>query len=356
MGAKKKPVSRAAAKPRVSRVRKTAGPQEGSPDWDLSLIDARHVDTLVKARKVGLPLAVAAEVAGVPAELAQTWLIAGRADNKLGPRRALNGYRELCRDFASQWDRAVPGLITVLRGYLVQHAQKNPQACVQALTTYEREYHQRRPHVARPAPETVGWDLAEPFLPLELGAGPPRSAKFTRTNPDGSTSSAEFSQGGFEHESEEQSDEALAYFVEHGHWPKDAPRPRPASDLEEDTVDTQGEEVAPETDYQELAQALSGKPPPAGSASSAVAKGEVRPGFPKKAPTSPPALSAGPSPQNAPAGPQAPALRRIDPRPGLRELSEVKGGQLVVDADQAPPELPPAMPGPTLRRVDPVDR
>jgi len=342
---------RAAAKRRVSARKQSAGPRQGSPDWILSRIDRRYVETLIGARRVGLPLETAAAMAGVDLEVAATWLKHGRELGKLGARKASQPYLEMCRELAVEWDKAIPGLVAVLRGYMLGHAKRDPKACVQALASYEREYVERRRRAHRPAPELpahlaeLGEDLFEPFVPLELappGSGAaPRSAKFTRTNPDGSSTSVELTEG--EGELDERSDEDLEHYATHGLWPEEVSRPHVELG-EGGLIDAEGEPVALEQvldQAAELEQALAGELTPT--------RPSARPGKPPPA-----AAGAGPGPRPAPAPmptpPHAP-LRRLDPLAGLRDTGPT--GQVIDAAAAAPASSAPE--APTLRRVDPLE-
>jgi hypothetical protein len=343
---------RAAAKRRVSKPRHDRAPRQGTPDWQLALIDERHVQTLVAARKVGLPLAMAAEMAGISPELAQLWLSYGRQMQSLGQKEPTTKYGRDCRAFAREWDTAVVGLIAVMRGYMVQHAKKDPRACAQALSSFEREYQQRR-HRRASLPDyaqhvsQVGEDLAEPFAPLELSAGapqrPPPQARFSHVNPDGSRTDVAFGQGlgpdSFTDEMDGRTDEELEYYAQHGSWPHEAPvRP----------IDTTAEEVPDdlveggvEEEIARLQGALKGEGGPAGE-------------------------DAGPRPIQPPAGPERPLvgpvqqpvavvmpvaparpLRRRNPEDGLVELTDPVA---VIPPGPKAPKVPTFAP---LPRLDP---
>lgn len=318
--------TRAAAKRRVSKPRHDRAPREGTPDWQLALIDERHVQTLVSARKVGLPLAMAAEMAGISPDLAQLWLSYGRQMASLGKKEPTTKYGRDCRHFAHEWDTAVVGLIAVMRGYMVQHAKKDARACAQALSSFEREYVQRR-HRRASLPDyaqhvsQVGEDLAEPFAPLELAANaPPRppQARFSHVNPDGSRTDVAFGQGlgpdSFTDEMDGRTDEELEFYAVHGTWPHEEPvRPidTTAEEVPDDMVEGEVEE-----EIARLQGALKGELGPGGTDSGPQ---------PIKPPEGPVRPFVGPVQQAAAVvvpPPPARPLRRRDPEEGLAELTD----------------------------------
>lgn len=289
---------------------------------------------------------MAAQIAGVPGELAATWLTEGRALRSVRhpPRES---YRRMCLDFATQWDQQVPKLIARLRENLTIHAMKDPKACITALQSYEREYHERTKRRPKVGVDLVGEDLAEDFMPLELAQAATgalqRSAKFTR-HADGS-SSAEFTEAvGLDLEMEGRTEAELEHYATFGEWPHVA-LPR----VDEKVVDALGEAVELDQDMAELTQALAGGPPVAGKAAASSGKATARP------PKAGPKLQAA---APAPAAPPARPLRRIDPQALLRDLGPVPGGQAIEDAPQPaaftpPVKVPPHVP---LRRIDMSDR
>ncbi len=340
--------TRAAAKPRVSKPKYDAAPRKGTPDWQLALIDERHVQTLVSARKVGLPLAMAAEMAGIAPELAELWLVTGRRLNALREKQPTAHYMRVCRDFAREWDTAVVGLIAVMRGYMVQHAKKDPKACIAALASFEREYVQRRRRISTtPAYEQqlaqLGPDLAEPFAPLELSQGqPPRptGARISHINADGSRTTAEFTGvDSMGDEMDGRTDEELEHYAVHGTWPHEAPQ-RPI-----DTTAEELDELLPEGEVEEEIARLQG-----------ALKGEGEPGHtdtrpnPIRPPAGPERPFVGPLQQAAPivaVAPPARPLRRRNPEDGMAELTDPV-------ATVPPPPKPPKVPTFTpLPRLDP---
>lgn len=337
MATKGGPKTRAAAHPRVSRADQQKAPAAGSPDWILALIDARHIGTLIAARKVGLPLSSAAEMAGIPPDFVQTWLTYGRRADQLGARKSSAPYIELCRDFARQWDTALIGTIALLRGYLIGHAKRDPKACVQALTTYEREYAQRKGRRALASSSELD-ETAEPYQPLDLvQPQPPGKAKLTHTAADGSSTSVEFSDGGFDSEMDGRTDAELEHYADHGYWPHEEPKSPP--------IDTTAEDVEPDLEVEEEIARLQGAAKREGEPDErTVAANPIRP------PDGPQRPFTGPIQVAAPVAlppPPARPLKRLEPAEGLAEAEPVV--PTAVEPAKAP-KVPAFVP---LKRVDP---
>lgn len=319
---KKKP--RAAAKRRASR-KTEPRPKPGSRDWQLALIDARAVESLLRAREVALPLETAAQIAGAPIETVEAWLDEGRRLRTLARRRAAMPYAELCRELADGWDAAVATIVMNLRTFLLEHAKRDPKTCIQVLTSYEREFLNWRRDRLLEQPEGLSHDRAEQFVPLELampGAGGGRHARFTRTDPDGSTTTAELSEQPFDAELRDHSEEDLEYYASHGRWPhEDAP---PTA------IDTDGEETEAAEPYPEIEEEIA----------RLQAAGPPEPDVITEAP------APAPPPKQVVIKP--PPLRKIDPQAALIELPGPEEIRSVEDPKKG--IAPPAAP---LRRIDP---
>lgn len=325
---------------------------------------------------MGLPLEVGAQIANISPELAQEWLSEGRRLRSLGKTPSAHAYNQQCRQLADDYDAAGGVLVQQLRSYMLVHAARDPKACAQLLESVERDFAAhliRRQALSAPPPIELTAadqaqyaalarqpDLAEPFVPLGLiASATTRTAKFTQTRADGSSATAEFSEqssaeAALEAELAEQSDEALEYYAIHGQWPHDAPRPR--QDLDDEVIDALGEVVEVEPDLGELEHALAGDDEAPGGPPVASRRGQAKSKATARPPAPPPAVP----PPAPPPTPPAPALRRVDPSAGLRDLGperqlvqslEQNGRpELVVPTVSKVPVPPPAAP---LRRVDP---
>lgn len=270
------------------------------------------VDTLLKAREVGLPLETAANIAGAPIDLVEHWLEEGRRLRTLARRKAAMPYAEHCRALAAGWDSAIGALVMNLRTYLLEHAKRDPKTCVQVLTSYEREYLQAQHRRALELPAGLTHDRVERFVPLELavasGGGGVR-ARLTRTEADGSTTTAEVTQV-FDEELRDHSDEELDYYAIHGRWPDEVHTPP--------TLDTEAEDVAGETadpDIEAEIARLQGLNRPADAPAEADAP---------EAPPPPPA-------KKKVVIVKPPPLRKIDPHADLVELTQPEEVKTVPD-------------------------
>lgn len=306
---------RAAKKRRVSgRDQSTPrGVRPGSQDWKLGLIEPHHVQTLVAARKLALPLETAAEMAGVAPDLALLWLTEGRRlleRRRAGPsaRAQLAPYRQRCLDLAEGWDRAVAGTVALLRGYMLTHAKRDAKACALLLGSLERDYAERQAQrKGAPLGELV--ELEEALVPLELE--PPRAAAAGRTTrithkaADGSTTTLEH------HDNfDDRTDEDLDHYAAHGIWPEERALPV--------VIDAEGE-LLEEDD--------AGAPLPEAEHVDDLAED----------------LAAAPTMQG----------QRIDPREGLRELDRAELIERIM-APPAPQELPEQPVFEPLPRIDPL--
>jgi hypothetical protein len=280
---------------------------------------------MINARKLGMPLALAAEMVSVPADIAQLWLNEGRRLLDLGRSTgrkltsAAEGYRRRCIELARGWDSASAGTIVVLRGLLFDHARKDPKVCAQYLAVFEREYDARQPE-----PQGREGDLAEAFKPLSLpelgggrGAGGGAAVRLTHTAADGSRTTAELGVDEFD----DRSDEELEYYANHGVWPAVA-RALPAGAV----IDTEGEEEHEPEPTEALAEELA-------------------------------AELAGTAPEEpSPATPMAWEEQRRRTIDALRELGQREVVESAPAQPEPEPEPPASAPFPHLRRVDPLAR
>jgi hypothetical protein len=228
--------------------------EHGSREFLCTRITKPAVDALLRGRRALLPLADAAELAGLDPIAAQAWLVDGRALAAHAKHRrgdSVAPWRKLTRHLAIEWDRAASEYVVKLRELLLEHAQKDPKVALQLLASVERDYARTRAHRAdrtlladyvhkaaernEPVP-----DLHERFSALDVPAqydARTRQVSVTKQLPDGSSTTATVTETAipevpFERDMDERSNEDLDFYADHGCWPEEAPRAQQAIDAE----------------------------------------------------------------------------------------------------------------------------
>lgn len=343
----KAPKKRSARAQYAKRTRQGAkrDPARDAELWAELALTEDVVKAMVKARALGLPLSTAAEIVGVSPEMAQKWLSTGRMHRSYPNQDALGSYNTLARSFAIQWDAAAASTLLTLRDYMLEHAKKDPRACAEMLAAYEGEYRARGAtvrHQLDSGATLAQVELAEPHVPLQLpGITSQRGGstkRFSVTNPDGSSASAEFTDPSpgaradgsppagsdpWDEDNEHRSIEDLEHYAEHGRWPEEMPKL---------VIDTEGEDVNEQAEADpaaaaELVRELQG---------TLYDPDAPAPGAPQ------------PSPPAARPPASVTSLPRIDvPQP-------IPEGVVKVESHQEPQRIQIVAPAAPLRRYDPM--